>query len=236
METIVGIDLGTTHSAIAYLHDEVPELIPNALGEVLTPSVAGVDEDGRLLVGRTAKELQVTRPERCASVFKRRMGTDWTVKLAGRTYTPEELSGLVLRSLKQDAEAHLEQPVNRAVITVSAYFNEHQRKAALNAGRIAGFQVERIVNEPTAAALAYGHRDAQTERILLIFDLGGGTFDVSVVDVLEGAIEVRASSGEGFLGGEDFTRAITARVLAQRGLTFERAEMEAPLLVSRLVQ
>jgi molecular chaperone HscC len=164
------------------------------------------------------------------------MGTEWTATLAGRAFTPEVLSGLVLRALKQDAEAHLGRPVDRAVITVPAYFNDWQRNATINAGRVAGLKVERILNEPTAAALAYGLRDPASERVLLVFDLGGGTFDVSVVDVLDGAVEVRASSGEGFLGGEDFTRAIAARVLDRCGLTFERSEMEAPRLVSRLVQ
>jgi molecular chaperone HscC len=235
-DTIIGIDLGTTNSAAAYMDGPGPRLIPNALGDVLTPSVVGVGEDGRVIVGREAKELQVIHPERCASLFKRRMGSDWTVKLAGRTYKPEELSGLVLRSLKQDAEAHLGRPIGRAVITVPAYFHEHQRKATLSAGRIAGLEVMRILNEPTAAALAYGLHDGQRESILLVFDLGGGTFDVSVVDLMEGAVEVRASSGEGFLGGEDFTRRLAAHVLTRCGLNFERAEAESPRLVSRLVQ
>ena len=158
MGIVIGIDLGTTNSAAAYIDGDVPRLIPNALGGVLTPSVVGVEKDGSLLIGQTAKEFQVSNPERCASLFKRRMGSDWTTKLGGRKFTPEELSGLVLRSIKQDAEAHIGQPVERAVITVPAYFNEHQRNATLNAGRIAGFKVERIFNEPTAAALAYGFR------------------------------------------------------------------------------
>lgn len=236
MGTIIGIDLGTTHSVAAYVAEDGPRLIPNALGDVLTPSVVGLDEDGKLLVGRPAKEWQVLHPERCAALFKRQMGTEWTAKLGGRVFTPEELSSLILRALKQDAEAHLGKPIDRAVITVPAYFNEHQRKATINAGRIAGLTVERIFNEPTAAALAYGFHDTRMEKVLLVFDLGGGTFDVSVVEVLEGAIEVRASSGEGFLGGEDFTRTLAARVLDRRGLTFERTEMESPLLVSRVVQ
>ena len=205
-----------------------PRLIPNVLGDVLTPSVVGVDDEGNTVVGRSALELMVTRPERCASVFKRRMGSDWTVKLAGRVFTPEDLSSLVLRSIKRDAEAKLGHAVTGAVITVPAYFNDDQRKATINAGKIAGFKVERILNEPTAAALAYGFRDAHSERILLVFDLGGGTFDVSVVDVMDGAVEVRASSGEGFLGGEDFTRSIAARVLERCGMAFGRTEMESP--------
>ena len=235
-DTIIGIDLGTTNSAVSYLDGEEPRLVPNALGEVLTPSVVGIDPGGNVVVGRTASELMVTHPDRCASQFKRRMGSDWVASLAGKSFTPEELSGLVLRSLKQDAEAHLGRPVTRAVITVPAYFNDPQRKATIHAGQIAGLSVERILNEPTAAALAYGLKDPGTERILLIFDLGGGTFDVSVVDVMDGAIEVRASAGEGFLGGEDFTRSMAVRVLERVGLTFERTEMEAPKQVSRLIQ
>ena len=235
-DTIIGIDLGTTNSAVSYIDGEEPRLIPNALGEVLTPSVAGIDPEGNVVVGRGAAELMVTHPDRCASQFKRRMGSDWVAKLAGKSFTPEELSGLVLRSLKEDAQAHLGRPVTRAVITVPAYFNDPQRKATIHAGQIAGLSVERILNEPTAAALAYGLKDPGTERILLIFDLGGGTFDVSVVDVMDGAIEVRASAGEGFLGGEDFTRSMAVRVLERVGLTFERTEMEAPKQVSRLIQ
>lgn len=236
MTDIIGIDLGTTNSAGAFMTDDGPKLIPNALGEVLTPSVVGIDPENKLLVGRAAKELQVLHPERCTALFKRHMGSDWKTTLTGRTYTPEELSSLVLRTLKQDAEAYFKHPVPRAVITVPAYFNDQQRKATIHAGRIAGFQVERIFNEPTAAALAYGFHEARDEKILLIFDLGGGTFDVSVVELFDGALEVRASAGESFLGGEDFTRTLAARVLDGQGLPFERAEVEAPRLVARMVQ
>jgi molecular chaperone HscC len=236
MSKIIGIDLGTTNSAAAYMTDEGPRLIPNALGEVLTPSVVGVDEESKLLVGRAARELQVLHPERCAALFKRHMGSDWTASLNGRTYSPEELSSLVLRSLKADAEAFFDEPVERAVITVPAYFNDRQRKATLNAGRIAGFQVERIFNEPTAAALAYGFHESHDDQVLLIFDLGGGTFDVSVVELFEGVLEVRASSGESFLGGEDFTRTLAARLLEMQGQPFERTELEAPRLVARAIQ
>jgi molecular chaperone HscC len=236
MSKIIGIDLGTTNSAAAYMTDEGPRLIPNALGEPLTPSVVGVDEGGQLLVGRAARELQVVHPQRCATLFKRHMGSDWTADLAGRKLSPEELSSLVLRSLKADADAFFHEPIDRAVITVPAYFNDRQRKATLNAGRIAGLNVERIFNEPTAAALAYGFHEARDDQVLLIFDLGGGTFDVSVVELFEGVLEVRASAGESFLGGEDFTRTLAARVLEMQGQPFERTELEAPLLVSRLIQ
>lgn len=236
MSRIVGIDLGTTYSAVGYLDGDGPKLISNALGEILTPSAVGIDNDGQLLVGRAAKELQVVEPERCASAFKRFMGTDWTANLPGRQLTPEELSSLVLAALKRDAEAHFQEPVERAVISVPAYFNEHQRKATLHAGRLAGLTVERILNEPTAAAIAYGLHDIQEEKVLVVLDLGGGTFDVSVVELFEGTVEVRASSGETFLGGEDFTNTIVARVLESRGYVFERAELEHPRLVARLRQ
>jgi molecular chaperone HscC len=235
-DPIIGIDLGTTNSAAAYLTPAGPELIPNALGERLTPSVVGIDPGGEVLVGRAAKELQVLHPERCAALFKRHMGSDWTCTLAGRKFTPEELSGLVLRSLKQDAEAFFGRPVTKAVVTVPAYFSDRQRKATLHAGRIAGLTVDRILNEPTAAALAYGFHESREEKVLLIFDLGGGTFDVSIVDLFDGTLEVRASAGESFLGGEDFTRTLAARVLEARGLRFEPTELAAPRLVSRLIQ
>lgn len=233
---IIGIDLGTTNSVAAYMSPDGPRLIPNALGEVLTPSIVAIDAEGKLLVGRVAKELQVVEPQRCAALFKRYMGSDWTTELSGRKFTPEELSAAVLRSLKEDAEAHLGEPVSQAVITVPAYFNEHQRKATLNAGRIAGWEVQRILNEPTAAAIAYGMHQSDQDRLLAVVDLGGGTFDVSIVEQFEGTLEVRASSGESFLGGEDFTRTIAARVLESQGHVFERAELEHPQMVSRMIQ
>ena len=236
MDPIIGIDLGTTNSAAAHLTPTGPAIIPNALGGRLTPSVVGVDESGTVLVGAAAREFQVLRPDRCAALFKRAMGTDRSYTLGGRTFTPEELSGLVLRSLKADAEAFFGHPVTRAVITCPAYFNDRQRKATIAAGRIAGLTVERILNEPTAAAVAYGFHEARTDKRLLIFDLGGGTFDVSVIELFDGAMEVRASAGEAVLGGEDFTRTLAARVLDGVGLSFERAEAMTPLLVSRLIQ
>jgi molecular chaperone HscC len=236
MWRIVGIDLGTTYSAVGYMSDAGPKLIPNALGEVLTPSAVGIDHDGRLLVGRIAKELQVNHPDRCASAFKRYMGTDWTIQLPGKRFTPEELSSVVLAQLRQDAEDFFKDTVDRAVITVPAYFNEHQRKATMRAGRIAGLAVERILNEPTAASIAYGLHDQRQEKVLVVFDLGGGTFDVSVVELFEGTLEVRASSGETFLGGEDFTNTLAARVLETQGYVFEHAETAHPQLISRLRQ
>ena len=231
---ILGIDLGTTNSAAAYMTPEGPQIVPNALDDPMTPSVVGVDLQGELLVGQAAKDLQVIHPERCASAFKRQMGNDWTVDLAGHRFTPEKLSSLVLQSLKHDAEAHLGQPVEEAVITVPAYFNEHQRKATIQAGGIAGLNVLRILNEPTAAAVAYGFHESQEEKCIVVLDLGGGTFDVSVVEMFEGMVEVRASSGDSFLGGEDFTSALAVKILEGQGYLFERVEMESPLLVARL--
>jgi molecular chaperone HscC len=236
MPPIIGIDLGTTNSAAAYMTPDGPKLIPNAVAGTLTPSVVGIDEEGKLLVGAEAKELRVTRPERTASLFKRHMGTDRTATIAGREFAPEELSGLVLRSLKADAEAFFGEEVTRAVITVPAYFNDRQRKATIAAGKIASLTVERILNEPTAAAIAYGFHEAKEDKTLLIFDLGGGTFDVSLVDLFDGALEVKASSGESALGGEDFTRALAARVLDRAGEAFERAEVSAPLQIARVIQ
>ncbi len=236
MDSIIGIDLGTTNSAVAYLTDDGPTIIPNALGGRLTPSVVALDEGGRVLVGAAAKEYQVVRPDRCASLFKRWMGSDRTVTIGGKTFTPEDLSGLVLRSLKADAEAFFQRPVTRAVITVPAYFNDTQRKATIAAGRIAGLTVERILNEPTAAAIAYGFQGVDENKVILVFDLGGGTFDVSVVEQFDGTLEVRSSAGETALGGEDFTRALAARVLESVGLPFERAEATLPLVVARVLQ
>ena len=236
MSAIVGIDLGTTNSLVAHMTPEGPKVISNALGEVLTPSVVGLHDDGSLLVGRTAKELQVLQPDRCASLFKRLMGTSEKLDLRGRSYSPEELSSLVLRALKEDAEAYLGRRVDRAVITVPAYFNDQQRKATIAAGRLAGFRVDRIINEPTAAAMAYGFHESKLESLLMIFDLGGGTFDVSLVELFDGVLEVRASSGESLLGGEDFTRTLASRVLDSHGYSFEKTELDHPRLVSRMFQ
>src|SRR5262245_5412533 len=189
MDPIIGIDLGTTNSAAAWLADDGPRLIPNALGAALTPSVVGLDEGGQVLVGAAARELQVDHPERCAALFKRHVGSDWKADLGGRKFSPEELSSLVLASLKADAEAFFKQPVKRAVVTVPAYFNDRQRKATIAAGRIAGLEVQRIFNEPTAAALAYGFHESDEDKRLLIFDLGGGTFDVPAVALLAGTLD-----------------------------------------------
>ena len=233
---IIGIDLGTTNSVAAYLSEDGPRLIPNALGEVLTPSVVGFPIGSRLIVGRVAQEYQITAPQRCASLFKRKLGTDWAFEVDGKRYTAEQLAAFILESLKADAEAHLNRPIEKAVITVPAYFNEHQRRATIQAAQLAGLAVERLLNEPTAAALAYGLHDSSDVRTAAVFDLGGGTFDVSIVNLRESRVEVRSSSGEALLGGEDFTRALAARVLEARGLQFEHAEVTQPLVVARLLQ
>jgi len=205
---IVGIDLGTTNSLCAVWQEGAARLVPNAHGTVLTPSAVSVDANGEILVGLAARERVQSHPERSAAAFKRYMGTERKLVLASREFRPEELSALVLRALKADAEAFLGEPVDEAIITVPAYFNDTQRKATRIAGELAGLKVPRLLNEPTAAALAYGLQEAMRESKFLVFDLGGGTFDVSVLELFEGVIEVRATAGDNFLGGEDFVDAI----------------------------
>ncbi len=211
---IIGIDLGTTNSAVGIWRDGHAQLIPNSLGHVLTPSAVSLGDDDELIVGLAARERQVTHPELTATAFKRYMGSKRLIKLGPQSLYPEELSALVLRSLRADAEKFLGETVTDAVITVPAYFNDRQRKATRRAGQIAGLRVERLLNEPTAAALAYGihHRDA--DQRLLVFDLGGGTFDVSVLELFGGVIEVRASTGDNHLGGEDFNEVLVDKVFS----------------------
>jgi molecular chaperone HscC len=234
MDTIVGIDLGTTHSLVGAFRDGKPVLFPNAHGSVLTPSVVGVLADGRIVVGEAARELRVTNPGATASCFKRFMGSDRTLDLSGKKFTAPELSSLVLGSLRADAEAALGAPVTRAVITVPAYFNDSQRQATRLAGKLAGLEVLRILNEPTAAALTYGFHDRGGDKKILVVDLGGGTFDVTLMQVFEGTIEIVSTAGEAFLGGEDFTNRVVAWVLEQEGLQYEASELAAPLRVARL--
>ena len=201
---IIGIDLGTTNSAAAIWRDGKAELIPNSLDHVLTPSAVGIDDTGEWLVGLAARERQSTHPHLTASAFKRYMGTTRMTTLGKDQYSAEQLSAMVLKSLKADVEVYLGPPVPDAVITVPAYFNDKQRKATHRAAQLAGLTVERLLNEPTAAALAYGIHNLADEARFLVFDLGGGTFDVSIVEIFEGIIEVRASTGDNRLGGEDF--------------------------------
>lgn len=236
MPRLVGIDLGTTNSLCAVFQGSKPVLIPNSLGQYLTPSVVGVVGEAEILVGGAAKELRVTQPERCVSCFKRWMGTDKTVSLGNQSFSPVELSSFVLRALKEDATNYLSEEVTEAVITVPAYFNDHQRSATKQAGRLAGLKVRRILNEPTAAALTYGFHDRDAEKKLLVVDLGGGTFDVTLMEVFEGTLEIISTAGESFLGGEDFTERLVASVLKTIGLHLEVAELQQPLRVARLVQ
>ncbi|MCH8622578.1 molecular chaperone HscC [Undibacterium sp. TS12] len=219
---IIGIDLGTTNSLVAVWKDGKSQLVPNGLGEMLTPSCVSLDEDGSVLVGKAAKERLQTHPERTASVFKRYMGSDKKVRLGERDFRAEELSAFVLKSLKADAEAFLGEPVTEAVITVPAYFSDAQRKATRTAGVLAGLKVERLLNEPSAAALAYGMHQLDSESRFLVFDLGGGTFDVSILELFEGVMEVRASAGDNYLGGEDVTSAIV-------DLFFQRNKLDSSL-------
>lgn len=212
---IVGIDLGTTNSAAAVWTEEGPVMVPNALGDVLTPSAVAIGGQGEILTGLAARERMVTHPHLARTVFKRMMGTNARARLGRQEFTPEELSALVLRSLNADVEAFLGERVDRAVITVPAYFNDKQRKATHRAGELAGFTVERLINEPTAAALAYGIHDLDEQSPFLVFDLGGGTFDVSIVEIFDGIIEVRSSAGDNRLGGEDFNELIVAMALEQ---------------------
>ena len=215
---IIGIDLGTTHSLAAVWKDGRPHLVVNALGACLTPSCVSIDEDGSVLVGQAARDRLQTHPAVTASLFKRYMGSDKSFQLGARSFRAEELSSLVLRSLKADAEAMLGEPVTEAVITVPAYFSDSQRKATRIAGQLAGLQVERLVNEPTAAALAYGLHQDEDATQFLVFDLGGGTFDVSILEMFEGVMEVRATAGDNFLGGEDFVNEIVQLFFAETGL------------------
>jgi molecular chaperone HscC len=214
---IVGIDLGTTNSLVALWRDGAATLVPNPLGQFLTPSCVGFLDDGTLIVGQAARERLQTHPQLSAALFKRYMGTSRAVTLGTQTFRPEELSSFVLRALKADAETFLGEPVTEAIITVPAYFSDAQRKATRVAGELAGLKVERLLNEPTAAALAYGLQN-RDESKFLVFDLGGGTFDVSILELFEGVMEVRASAGDNFLGGEDFVTLLMQTFLQQTAL------------------
>ncbi|MFM8264116.1 MAG: Hsp70 family protein [Pirellula sp.] len=234
--TIIGIDLGTTNSLCAVFQAERPVLIPSAHGRSLTPSVVARLEDGQILVGDAAKELRVTKPQLCASRFKRLMGTQETIQLGNQSFSAPELSSFVLRSLKSDAEKFLSKPVSKAVITVPAYFNDLQRRATRFAGELAGLEVVRVINEPTAAALTYGFYDRDLRKKLMVIDLGGGTFDVTIMQVFERMLEIIASAGESMLGGEDFTDRIASNILMKYGLQPEIVEHKHPLQLARLKQ
>src|SRR5699024_2463075 len=202
MSKIIGIDLGTTNSAVAVMEGGEAVIIPNAEGARTTPSVVAFTKDGERLVGETAKRQAITNPNRTISSIKREMGTDYTVEIDGKKYTPEEISAMILQKLKSDVEAYLGEAVTEAVITVPAYFTDSQRQATKDAGKIAGLNVRRIINEPTAAALAYGV-DKENDQKIMVYDLGGGTFDVSIIEMGDGIQQVLATAGNNHLGGDD---------------------------------
>lgn len=214
----IGIDLGTTNSLVSFYGENGPQIIPNRLGEHLTPSVVAIDDDGTVLVGKTARERAAFRPDTAASFFKRAMGSEKVFSLGERRFSAEELSSFVLRALKEDAESWLGCQVAEAIISVPAYFNDIQRKATKRAGKLAGLNVERIINEPTAAAIAYGLHNRADHTKFLVFDLGGGTFDISVLERYGGIMEVRAVAGDNFVGGEDFTRVLQGMMLQKHDL------------------
>lgn len=223
---LIGIDLGTTNSLVACFRNGKPEIIPNRLGCHMTPSVVSVDKNGAVYIGETALQRSLLHPLESAAVFKRSMGTDREYQLGDRALRPEELSSLILRSLKEDAEVYLGEPVRDAIISVPAYFNDHQRKATQRAGELAGLNVVRIINEPTAAAIAYGMAD-QTDARYLVFDLGGGTFDVSILEKFGPIIEVHAIAGDNFLGGEDFTGVLMDLFLKHAGIAPDTLSQKA---------
>ncbi len=214
MAKVIGIDLGTTNSCMAIMEGGQPVVIPNAEGSRITPSVVAFTKTGERLVGELAKRQAITNPERTIRSIKRKMGSDYKVKIDDKEYTPQEISAMILQKLKADAEAYLGEPVTKAVITVPAYFTDSQRQATKDAGRIAGLEVLRIINEPTAAALAYG-LDKGEDQIILVYDLGGGTFDVSILELGDGVFEVRATSGNNYLGGDDFDERIMNYLISE---------------------
>lgn len=219
MSKIIGIDLGTTNSCVAVMEGGKPVVIPNSEGSRTTPSVVAFTKTGERLIGEPAKRQAVTNADRTISSIKRHMGTDYKVTIDGKTYTPQEISAMILQKLKADAESYLGEKVTEAVITVPAYFNDAQRQATKDAGKIAGLDVKRIINEPTAAALAYG-LDNDAEQKIMVYDLGGGTFDVSIIEIGDGVIEVLATNGDTHLGGDDFDNKITDWLVSE----FKKAE------------
>lgn len=219
MSKIIGIDLGTTNSCVAVYEGGERVIIPNAQGGRTTPSVVAFTKDGERLIGETAKRQAAVNPDRTISSIKRDMGTERRISIDGKQYSPQEISAMILRQLKSDAEAYLGEPVTEAVITVPAYFTDAQRQATKDAGTIAGLHVQRIINEPTSAALAYGIDKEQAQKIL-VYDLGGGTFDVSVLDINDGVIEVLATAGNNRLGGDDFDKCVCEYILSE----FKKAE------------
>lgn len=223
---IIGIDLGTTNSLAAYFTEDGPRIIPNRLGKHLTPSIVSIDEKEQIYVGETAKERQILYPDTTAKVFKRDMGSNKKFHLGTKSFTAEELSSFVLRSLKEDAESYLKEEVTEAVISVPAYFDDKRRKATKRAGELAGLKVERIISEPTAAAIAYGLYEKTKNTKFLVFDLGGGTFDVSILELFQNILEVRAVAGDNFLGGEDFTQVLIKLFLNKTQVNFDELDQK----------
>src|SRR6266436_335995 len=215
MARAVGIDLGTTNSVVSVLEGGEPTVIANAEGSRTTPSIVAFARNGEVLVGEVAKRQAVTNPDRTIRSVKREMGTSWSIDIDGKKYTPQEISARVLMKLKRDAESYLGETITDAVITVPAYFNDAQRQATKEAGQIAGLNVLRIVNEPTAAALAYGLDKGEKEQTILVFDLGGGTFDVSLLEIGDGVIEVKATNGDNHLGGDDWDQRVVDYLVKQ---------------------
>ena len=215
MSKIIGIDLGTTNSCVAVMEGGEPKVIPNAEGARTTPSVVAFSKTGERMVGQVAKRQAITNPDRTISSIKREMGTNYRVNIDGKSYTPPEISAMVLQKLKTDAEAYLGETVTEAVITVPAYFSDSQRQATKDAGKIAGLDVKRIINEPTAAALAYGLDKEKADQKIMVYDLGGGTFDVSVLEIGDGVIDVLATAGNNRLGGDDFDACITDYLVSE---------------------
>ncbi|GKX67055.1 molecular chaperone HscC [Inconstantimicrobium mannanitabidum] len=230
---IIGIDLGTTNSLVSYFTEDGAVVIPNRLGEHLTPSVVSVDENEQIFVGAVAKERQIAYPNETASVFKRSMGSNKEFSLGKKKFLPEELSSLIIRSLKEDAEIFLGQEVKEAVISVPAYFNDAQRKATQRAGQLAGLKVERLINEPTAAAIAYGLHTEKVNTKFLVFDLGGGTFDVSILELYKNIMEVRAVGGDNFLGGEDFTEILFNMFVKAKELDLDSVDYKTKANIKR---
>lgn len=227
-ELAIGIDLGTTNSLIAVWKDGAAQLIPNKFGEYLTPSIISMDENNHILVGKPAVSRRTSHPDKTAALFKRAMGSNTNWRLGSDTFNAPELSSLVLRSLKEDAEEFLQRPIKDVVISVPAYFSDEQRKHTRLAAELAGLNAVRLINEPTAAAMAYGLHTQQNTRSL-VFDLGGGTFDVTVLEYATPVIEVHASAGDNFLGGEDFTHMLVDEVLKRADVartTLNESELE----------
>lgn len=221
---IIGIDLGTTNSLACYFDKNQTKMIPNRLGENLTPSVVSIDEDDNIYVGKVAKERKILYPDMTADVFKRSMGTNKEFVLGDKKFKAEELSSFVLKSLKEDAEVFLQTKVEEAIISVPAYFNDDQRKATKKAGELAGLKVNRIINEPTAAAIAYGIDKRDENTRFLVFDLGGGTFDISILEKFKNIMEVRAVAGDNFIGGEDFTEVLYRLFINKVGIDEEKLD------------